>query len=147
MNNKLLVAKDEIILRQLKKEISEIPDLSLINVFDCNDVKDFNDKVKEIIKIDFPISFTQEFGLIFFDYIKCGYDNLGVDLTHIKWLIPYFKNTKWWFEIEGVCSKQFFEQYFQNIKTSDFMFFDLQNNFLMDIENAETTLEYRIMRY
>ncbi len=145
--DKILVAKDKSILKQLKKEIDEIEGIAFIKAFDCDELKDFNNKVTEIIKIDFPISFTKEPVLNFFEYIKYGYDNLGFDLSYIKWLIPYFKSTKWWIEIEGFCSKQFFDHYFQTAKTSDFMFFDMQNNFLMDIENGEKCFEYRIMKY
>lgn len=147
MNDKILAAKNKIILRQIKKEIEEIKEIPSIKFFDSDELEDFNDKVNEIIKIDFPIIFTKEKGCDFFEYIQYGYSMLNLEYKCIKWLIPYYKNTKWWVEIEGLCFKQFLNQYFQKSKTSDFMFFDMTNNFLMDIENGENCFEYRVIKY
>ena len=144
--SKFTIIKDRMMLKQIKEELQEVEGVFLVNAFKCDEVTEYCEKLNQILKIGYPISFTKERGDIFTKYVEYGYTEVGGLMKRLRWLIPYFKGSNWWIEIDIECLKCFMDYYFQNAKSVNLTFFELTNNFLMDIENGEDGYEYRIMK-
>lgn len=144
--DKILNLKDKIYLNKIKKDIEQIDGINILTFLKYDDFAVYNEMVDEIIKIDYPIICKKERCSDFLEYIKFGYKKLGFELTEIKWIIPFLKKSNVWIEIQGVISKKFIDYCISENNNSDFLFFDMKNNFLMDIENGEDYYEYRVIK-
>lgn len=148
-DNRLTIIKDNMRLNHIKQELQSIKGVLFVNAFKSDEVMDYCEKLDKIQKIDFPLLFTEKRGDINTSYIENGYSYVGCNMNQLRWLIPYYNGENWWIEIEieNGSLKSFVDLYFQHVSSYDFTFFDLINNFLMDIELGENAYEYRFIKY
>lgn len=140
--------KNRIQVKKISKELSEIKGINVIKYpFDDNK-NNYQKMIDQIIKIDYPVSYFLDNGKSIYEYVEFGYKQLELQISKIKWLIPYFKKNEFWLEVE-IDDLNNFLNYYVDSKNNyyNLSFFDIENHFLMDIELGENCYEYRIIRY
>ncbi len=140
--------KNRIQVKKISKELSEIKGINVIKYpFDDNK-NNYQKMIDQIIKIDYPVSYFFDNGKSIYEYVEFGYKQLELQISNIKWLIPYFKKNEFWLEVE-IDDLNNFLNYYVDSKNNycNLSFFDIENHFLMDIELGENCYEYRIIRY
>lgn len=148
IKKKIKEIKDNNILIRIKDDIKNCKEINILGQYQENQVEQlYIEAISLINRIDFPITFTKKVYDKKEDYIKCIYDFLKIDISSCIWLIPYYKGSSWWMELQIADILKFINMYFSNYELNDFAVFDKTNNFLIDISNGEKNFEYRILKY
>lgn len=145
--NRIKEIKDKNTLIEIQNEIKNACDFRLLGAYKKNEIeKKYLEALNKINKIDFPVLSTRDFYYKKEEYIEYIYDFLRIDVDSYRWLIPYYKDSNWWIELEIVDLIEFIDIYFPNCALNDLMVIDINNDLLIDISNGERNYEYRIIR-
>lgn len=129
---------DIIKIKKIKDEINTISKTTLVNAYheDNTKIQKYKNAISKIIKIGYPISLEISRNWNSFDSLTAIYNFMNIDTNTFKWLIPYYKSSNWWIEVETYDMEIFLNSLI--IKNNfELTIIDLAYNFIFDSELGE----------
>lgn len=136
---------DLIKAKKIRRELNSITGLKILNMYyyDESIVVPYEEAVHRIIAIDYPVLIRLDQNSLISDILEKIYAPYNNDRRKFRWLIPYYKESMWWIELEITDM-----EVISNCILRDNLFgiiVDLEFDFVFDIEISDEKYCIRIL--